>query len=156
MSEPFQRAPMPPSMTPFYFLLAVVLTLFMLFVSKAFAAEVRTVRLSDERVAEIRVSSRGTVLSFPIRPTKVILGKQQAFGIEYVENDLAITPLGGAVRSHLFVYLYGRRFTFDLIGGGETGAAIIQVRDLADAPPQKTGKTTSRRAITATRSLPKK
>ena len=124
----------PPAMPPLYILLAVVMTIFMLFVSKAFAGDVRTVRLSDDKVAQIAVSARGTVLSFPVRPTKVILGKKGAFGIEYVESDLAVTPLGSPVRSHLFVYLYGRRFTFDLVGGGEAGAAIILVRDTADVP----------------------
>ena len=136
MTDSSKSSSMPPSspLGPLYFLLAVVLSVFMLLVSKAFAGEVRTVRLSDEKVAQISVSNRGTVLSFPVKPTRVILGKKGAFGIEYVENDLAVTPLGPGVRSHLFVYLYGRRFSFDLVGGNDLGAAIVLVRDLLDEP----------------------
>lgn len=124
----------PPSPGPFYFLLAVLMAVLMLLVSKAFAGEVRTVRLSDDKVAMIPVSARGTALSFPVKPTHVVLGKKGSFGIEYVENDLTLTPLGASVRSHLFVYLYGRRFSFDLVSGGESGAAVVLVRDLADTP----------------------
>lgn len=135
-------SPIPPARSPgpFYFLLAVLMAVFMLLVSKAFAGEVRTVRLSDDKVALISISARGTALSFPVKPTHVVLGKKGAFGIEYVENDLTLTPLGSSVRSHLFVYLYGRRFSFDLVSGGESGAAVVLVRDLADAPQNTPAK----------------
>lgn len=129
---------------PFYFLLAVLTAVFMLLVSKAFAGEVRTVRLSDDKVAMIPVSARGTALSFPVKPTHVVLGKKGSFGIEYVESDLTLTPLGASVRSHLFVYLYGRRFSFDLVSAGESGAAVVLVRDLADTPPIALVKKTHR------------
>ena len=98
----------------------------------AFSQEVKTLHLSDDVVAQVTVSSSGTVLSFPIKPTKVILGKSGSFGIEYVENDLAISPLTPAARSHLFVYLFARRFSFDLsVGVG--GSSVILVRE-AEGP----------------------
>jgi hypothetical protein len=93
--------------------------------------------LSDDMVAPVRISLSGTVLSFPVKPTKVILGNKGSFGIDYVENDLAITPLGAASRSHLFVYLYGRRFSFDLSVSGQDGSSVILVRD-AEADPKPT------------------
>lgn len=119
------------------FFLFIVTLLLCMMVSKAIAGEVRTLRLSDENVARIGVSLRGTILSFPIKPTKVILGNQGAFGLEYVENDLAITPLSGSGRSHLFVYLYGRRFSFDLTTEPASGTAIVIVRDALDVEPKK-------------------
>lgn len=108
--------------------------------SFAHSQEVKIIHLSDEIVAPIRVSPSGTVLSFPMKPSKVILGKAGSFGIEYVENDLAISPLTHAARSHLFVYLFARRFSFDLSVSGE-GSSVILVRDAEALPKSATGVT---------------
>lgn len=105
-----------------YFCLGVI-------VCKAFADDVRVLRLSESNVGKILISTRGTVLSFPAKPTKVILGRSGAFGIEYVENDLAISPLSTNSRSNLFVYVLGRRFAFDLVASPQAGTSVIQVRD---------------------------
>ena len=90
------------------------------------------VKLNNRSVARVGVAVDGSVLDFPVKPTKVILGRKNSFGIEYVESDLAISPLSASARSHLYVYLEGRRFTFELstIMGG--GCPVIAVRDSSD------------------------
>ncbi len=87
------------------------------------------VRLDNRGVAKVAIAVDGTVLDFPLKPSKVILGRKGSFGIEYVESDLAVSPLSAGSKSHLYVYLEGRRFTFELstIMGG--GCPIITVRD---------------------------
>ena len=90
------------------------------------------VRLDNRSVAFVSIAVDGTVLDFPIKPTKVILGRKNSFGIEYVESDLAVSPLGPGARSHLYVYLEGRRFTFDLSTTMSGGCAVIAVRDSKD------------------------
>jgi hypothetical protein len=93
------------------------------------AQDVQTIWISDKMVAKIPVSPRGTVLSFPVKPQKAILGRQGTFGVEQIENDVAITALTGNARSHLFVYLEGRRFSFDLFLSDSSGRGIVLVRD---------------------------
>ena len=97
--------------------------------TSGYAAEAKVIRLSNSSTEIVTISGRGTVLSFPMKPTKVILGKANSFGIEYCDNDLAISPLTSSARSHLYVYLYGRRFSFDLITAMNDGHAVILVRD---------------------------
>ena len=96
-------------------------------------------KLDQTTVARVYVSpGRSTILSFPSKPDKVILGNQGVFAVEYVENDLAIAALSGRSRSDLFVYLEGRRFAFDLEavpGGGDT---IVLVRDAIEGPKAET------------------
>ena len=75
---------------------------------------------------------RSVILSFPTKPTKVILGNQGVFAVEYVENDLAIAALSAHAGSDLFVYLEGRRFAFNLMSVPAGGDSIVLVRD-ADA-----------------------
>jgi hypothetical protein len=112
-----------------------VLAPFLIFAARSDAgSDVKVLHLSDESVASVRISLGGTVLSFPMKPTKVILGNKGSFGIDYVENDLAISPLTSNARSHLFVYLYGRRFSFDLSVSGQDGSSVILVRDAEVEP----------------------
>lgn len=110
----------------------------------AFAQEVTTVYLSDTQVAPILISTRGTVLSFPTKPSKVIIGNTGSFGVEYVENDLAVSPLTTQARSNLFVYMLGRRFTLDLRTSMPGGASIVVVRDAIEKPVAKAQKGKSR------------
>ena len=113
-------------------LFGFMMVLGMLVDQHAYAADAEVMRLSDSGTGVITISGRGTVLSFPMKPTKVILGKANSFGIEYCDNDLAISPLTQTARSHLYVYLYGRRFSFDLITSMDGGHAVILVRDARD------------------------
>ena len=113
---------------------------FCFFVMKSFAAEVKIIRLSEASVAKVLISTRGTVLSFPTKPSKVILGRANSFGIEYVENDLAISPLSLSSRSNLFVYLFGRRFAFDLVASQASGTSVIQVRDALEIKEKEVKK----------------
>ncbi len=117
----------------FLFLLVSILTMF--FAVKVFADQVKIIRLDDKTIGKVFISTRGTVLSFPIKPSKVILGRSGTFGIEYVENDLAISPLNMSARSNLFVYLFGRRFSFDLVTSPQGGSPVIRVLDALEPQP---------------------
>lgn len=98
-------------------------------------SSVKTLRMSDDMVAKVFISTKGTVLSFPMKPTKVILGRQGSFGLEYVESDIAISPLFSGASSNLYVYLLGRRFSFDLVAS-PSGSSIIKVIDKSE--PERT------------------
>ncbi|HRK09150.1 MAG TPA: hypothetical protein PLZ57_15380 [Pseudobdellovibrionaceae bacterium] len=117
------------------FFLTLILVLLTSFTINAFAEEAKIIRLDEKTIGKVLISTRGTVLSFPIKPTKVILGRAGTFGIEYVESDLAISPLNTAARSNLFVYLYGRRFSFDLVTSPQGGSPVIRVLDAIEPKP---------------------
>ena len=101
-------------------------------------ARARPVYLSETTMASVRVTpGRSTILSFPVKPNKVVLGNQGLFAVEYVENDLAIAALKGPARSNLFVYMEGRRFAFDIATTPEAGDEVIQVRDSVEKQIEK-------------------
>jgi hypothetical protein len=111
----------------------VSLFLMILWCSAGFAKEARTLKLTEKQVANIAVTpGKTTVLSFPSRPTKVILGNRGVFAVEYVENDIAIAALSPSAHSNLFVYLEGRRFAFNLSTNSGIGDEIILVRDASE------------------------
>lgn len=90
------------------------------------------IRLDNQSVAKIQISVNGTVLSFPVKPSDVIFGRKDAFGTKYVQSDLAISPLSSNSKSHLFVYLEGRRFTFDLSTVASGACPTLFIRDSRD------------------------
>ena len=93
------------------------------------AVEFKTLKLNESTVGKVYLSvGKTTVLSFPMRPSKVIVGSQGSFSVQYVENDVAISPTRAGAKSNLFVYLASRRFAFDLITTA-SGDSIISVQD---------------------------
>jgi hypothetical protein len=100
--------------------------------SHVWASEVKTLRLCENAVAQVRISPRGTVLEFPTQPEKVVLGTKGSFSIEYIRSDLAISPATFSSRSNLFVYLQGRRFVLDLVSSQSSGVTLYFIKDCQD------------------------
>ncbi len=69
---------------------------------------------------------KSTVLRFTDKPRKVVVGNQNYYGLEFIENDLAIQPLG-AVATNLFVYTESRTYGF-LLTPGERYDDLVFVR----------------------------
>lgn len=92
---------------------------------------VRIVYLDDMNVAPITVHPDGVVLNFPSKP-EVHIGKKGAFNIVYSENDLIVSALAPGVKTNLFIYLLGRRYTVKLIAGTHGGDEIVSIRDSLD------------------------
>lgn len=109
---------------------AAVVALALFSVSVGSSKEARTIRLNEKTVGKITVTpGRTTILSFPSKPTKVILGNQGSYAIEYVDNDIAIAALTQTSKSNLFIYVDNRRYAFDLESIPSGGDEIVIVRD---------------------------
>lgn len=86
--------------------------------------------MSEGKLESILVApGRSTILSFPSKPSKVIVGNTGLFAVEYVENDLAIAATRSTASSNLFVYLEGRRYGFHLVTATSAGDDVVFVRD---------------------------
>lgn len=114
-------------------LISLTVLAFFFLTQQSFGREARTLHLTDKKVAPIYVApGRTTILSFPVKPSKVVLGNKGLFALEYIENDLAISAASTQSHSNLFVYLEGRRFAFDLIGTSHNSDEIVIIRDQKD------------------------
>jgi hypothetical protein len=117
-------------------MMAVLLLLF--FDQASMAQSTKVYHVCDNQVATVGVSQKGTVLDFPAEPEKVILGTKGTYFIEFVKNDLVLSPKANNARSNLFVYLFGRRYVFDLITQSQ-GATVAVIKDCLE-PKKKTSK----------------
>ncbi len=83
----------------------------------ALASGVRTVFVKPNNVEPIYLSmGKSTILRFRDRPRKVVIGNQNYFGVEFIENDVALQPLG-QTKTNMFVYTETRTYGFYLIVG---------------------------------------
>ena len=82
--------------------------------SKVFAGGIRTLYVNDENMQAIRLRmGRATVLRFPEKPKKIVIGNQNYYSVEFVDHDLTIQPLDD-VETNLFVYTPYRTYGFIL------------------------------------------
>ncbi|MBX9765898.1 MAG: hypothetical protein K2X47_01385 [Bdellovibrionales bacterium] len=72
--------------------------------SPVWGGNVRTVDTDSSYMAPVNLRmGQSTVLRFPEKPKKVILGNSNYYSIEFIDNDVAIQPLG-TIPTNLFVY----------------------------------------------------
>lgn len=116
-------------MSRYQVLVAVVLLLCLL-VCRSHAGIVRVLESNAKEMKPVFLSmGQSTVLRFTEKPKKIVVGNQNYFNIEFVDNDLAIQPLG-SVTSNLFVYCeYDRVYGFILRPrGGQEYDDLVNVR----------------------------
>ena len=76
----------------------------LLFSSLAFGGRIRTIHMNKDSMKDIHLKmGQSTVLRFTEKPIKVVIGNQNFYSVEFIENDVTIQPLG-AVKTNLFVY----------------------------------------------------
>jgi hypothetical protein len=91
------------------------------------ASTVRTVNVNNDAMVPILLKlGKSTVLRFTEKPKKVVVGNQNYYGLEFIDNDVAIQPLG-AVATNLFVYTDHHTFGF-LLTPGERYDDLVFVR----------------------------
>ncbi len=79
-------------------------------ISPAYAGQIRRAELSQDRPLIVRVApGRTTVLSFSVRPEKVVPGNPQALEINFLSRDLTIRPLG-AHPGNIIIYTKSARY----------------------------------------------
>ena len=78
------------------------------------ASGIRTAYVNDTRMHPINLKmGKASVLRFSEKPKKVVIGNQNYYSIEFIENDLTIQPLG-RVETNLFVYTPYHNYGFIL------------------------------------------
>lgn len=99
------------------------------FTNQLWAGSVRTIYIDSTTMAPINLRlGKSTVLRFPEKPKKVILGNSNYYTVEFIDNDVALQPQG-TVPTNLFVYgaksVYGFLIQSSIQGGYDD---LVQVK----------------------------
>lgn len=88
--------------------------IFLFHIPASFAGIIRTIKVNDTQMKQINLKmGKASVLRFSEKPKKVVIGNQNYFAIEFIDNDLTIQPLGD-VETNVFVYTSYRTYGFIL------------------------------------------
>jgi hypothetical protein len=99
------------------------------------AGRVRTVYLDERKIENILIRpGLLTALHFPVKPDNAAFGMSGVFAPSYIENDIVIGALKPQGRTNMMVYLFGRRFTFELLTSSGAYDEIVEVRDAKESP----------------------
>lgn len=100
------------------------------FASISAEARVRRVTVNGDSIVSVRTAiGIATIIQVPDRPNSVIVGDQEAFKVEYLDQAITIKPLHGGAKSNLYVYTDWRRFNVQLITGSESLADYVVYLD---------------------------
>jgi hypothetical protein len=90
----------------------------MTLINNAWGAKVRHVEVTKDEIVQVRTSiGIATIIQVPDRPNSVVVGDQDSFKVEYLDQAITIKPLVSGARSNLYVYTDYRRFNIELITG---------------------------------------
>tara|TARA_B110001454_G_scaffold219194_1_gene251342 strand:- start:96195 stop:96932 length:738 start_codon:yes stop_codon:yes gene_type:complete len=103
------------------------------------AQRVRRVPIQTDQIATVRTSlGIATIIQVPDRPTSVVVGDQNSFKVEYLDQAITIKPTVGGAKSNLYIYTDWKRFNVELISGPESVADYVVYLDIPKDKPQKT------------------
>lgn len=97
----------------------------------SFAAErVRHVVVQKDQITTVRTAiGIATIIQVPDRPNSVVVGDQEAFKVEYLDQAITIKPLHSGAKSNLYIYTDWRRYNVQLMTGAESSADYVVYLD---------------------------
>lgn len=105
----------------------LILFVFALFAINSNGAErVRRVPVQGDQIVTVRTSiGIATIIQVPDRPNSVVVGDQDSFKVEYLDQAITIKPISGVAKSNLYIYTDWKRFNVELVSGSEAAADYV-------------------------------
>lgn len=94
------------------------------------STRVRRVAVQGDQIVTVRTSiGIATIIQVPDRPNSVVVGDQDAFKVEYLDQAITIKPLSHGSKSNLYIYTDWKRFNVELVSGTEAVADYVVYLD---------------------------
>lgn len=104
-------------------------------------ARVRKVPVSGDQIVTVRTAiGIATIIQVPDRPNSVVVGDQDSFKVEYLDQAITIKPLHPGAKSNLYVYTDWKRYNVQLTTGAESSADYVVY---LENPKTKTTRSTT-------------
>lgn len=111
---------------------ALILEYFLISISMG--SEIKEINSEIKKINPIYVKvGRSTVIQFEKRPVKAVVGNQNYYSIEFVNNDVTIQPLAN-IPTNLFVYTENETYGFELLPHSPPDQLVVVKKILRDDP----------------------
>ena len=106
--------------------LTLIGTLFLLVASAHAENRVRRIAVQGDQIVAVKTAMGvATIIQVPDRPNSVVVGDQEAFKVEYLDQAITIKPLHGGAKSNLYIYTDWKRYNVQLITGAQSSADYV-------------------------------
>ncbi len=90
------------------------------------AQRVRRIEVQSDQIVTVRTSiGIATIIQVPDRPNSVVVGDQDSFKVEYLDQAITIKPVSSGAKSNLYIYTDWKRFNVELVSGAEAVADYV-------------------------------
>ncbi len=87
---------------------------------------VRKIAVQNDQIVTVKTAlGIATMIQVPDRPNSVVVGDQESFKVEYLDQAITIKPLHSGARSNLYVYTDYQRYNVQIVTGSESTADYV-------------------------------
>ena len=87
---------------------------------------VRHIECHTDQIVTVRTAlGIATIIQVPDRPNSVVVGDQDKFKVEYLDQAITIKPLHAGAKSNLYVYTDYQRYNVQLVTGAESSSDYV-------------------------------
>lgn len=87
---------------------------------------IRRIQMQQDQIAKVQTAlGIATIIQVPDRPNSIVVGDQNSFKVEYLDQAITIKPLHGSARSNLYIYTDYRRYNVQLVTSTESAADYV-------------------------------
>ena len=91
---------------------------------------VRHISVANDQIITVKTAiGIATIIQVPDRPNSIVVGDQESFKVEYLDQAITIKPLHARARSNLYIYTDWRRYNVQLVTGQEPIADYVVYLD---------------------------
>jgi len=106
--------------------LLLILELSFQTIAHANNSRVRHVEIKGDQIVSVKTSlGVATIIQVPDRPNSVVVGDQEGFRVEYLDQAITIKPVRLGARSNLYIYTDLKRYNVELVTGSEATADYV-------------------------------
>lgn len=94
--------------------------------SYVLASRVKKIEVKNDQIVTVNTAiGVATIIQVPDRPNSVVVGDQEGFRVEYLDQAITIKPLRSGAKSNLYIYTDWKRYNVQLVTGGESSADYV-------------------------------
>lgn len=88
--------------------------------------KVRRVVVNGDQIVTVKTAlGIATIIQVPDRPNSVVVGDQDAFKVEYLDQAVTIKPLQPKAKTNIYIYTDWKRYNVELISGSESTSDYV-------------------------------
>lgn len=107
-------------------------------------SKIRKVIVDGDQIVTVKTAlGIATIIQVPDRPNSVVVGDQNSFKVEYLDQAVTIKPLMSGAKTNIYIYTDWKRYNVELVSGAENiSDYVVYLENPREKEPIPTSKKT--------------